>query len=65
MYLMGALIVILVDLSVDASVDMSVATRLSINRVSVDTQPTVVLVSVEYGHVSVYTLADMCQPICL
>ena len=37
--LWGASIVISVDMSVDASVDVSVATRSSIDRVSVDTRP--------------------------
>ena len=68
--LWGASIVISVDISVDASVDMSVATRSSIDRVSVDTRPryrpTVGRVSVEYRpcvdlHVGQY----VCRPIWL
>ena len=63
--LWGASIVISVDISVDASVDMSVATRSSIDRVSVDIRPRYrPTVGPEYrlsiGRVSVYTSADMC-----
>ena len=57
-----------VDISIDASVDMSVATRSSIFRVSVDTQPryrpTAGRVSFEYRLcVSLHVGRYVCRPI--
>ena len=59
-----------VDISVHASVDMSVATRSSIDRVSVDTRPrywpTVGRVSVEYRPcVDLHVGRYVCRPIWL
>ena len=59
-----------VDISVDAPVDMSVATRSSIDRVSVDTRPryrpTVGRVSVEYRPcVDLHVGRYVCRPICV